>query len=135
MVTANSPDDGSVNLPLSGPVNQTISPWMFSLPLLAGSVGSYTVNVGTSSNPAVEKKVLNQASYGKQLGRIEDLLLLILKHVDLQGLSDEEAAAFAMLKLMHQQQQKRDGAHVLQDFQSMLAGITDVKTSHGRSSP
>jgi hypothetical protein len=55
-----------VNLPLSGPVTQTF-PW----------TNYITINVGTSSNPAIEKDALSDvASYGKQLGRIGDALIV-----------------------------------------------------------
>jgi hypothetical protein len=39
------------------------------------------IELGQSSNPAVEEEVLTGiASYGKQLGRIEDALLVLLAH-------------------------------------------------------
>ena len=47
------------NLPLSGAVTQTF-PW----------TNYFTINLGQSSNPEIEKEALSIASYGKQLGRI-----------------------------------------------------------------
>jgi hypothetical protein len=91
----------SVNLPLSGPVTQSINPWTFYMPMVAGSVGSYTVNVGTSSDPSVELAALDVASYGKQLGRIEDALVVLLRHFRPEKpLSTEEQHAIDALKSM-----------------------------------
>ena len=50
--------DEDVQLPLSGNVNQTFFP--------------LTINLGRSASQAIEKDALTVASYGRQLGRIED---------------------------------------------------------------
>jgi hypothetical protein len=77
-------------LPLSGPVTQTF-PW----------TNYVTINLGESSNPAVEKDALSVASYGKQLGRIGDALIVLLKHVEFVGtLSSIERDAIRDLKSM-----------------------------------
>jgi hypothetical protein len=78
------------NLPLSGPVTQTF-PW----------TNYITINLGESSNPAIEKDALSVASYGKQLGRLGDALIVLLKHVEFVGtLSADERAAIRDLKSM-----------------------------------
>ncbi|MHA7685935.1 hypothetical protein [Cupriavidus sp. PET2-C1] len=99
---------------------------MAYFPMFGSQVGSYTVNVGASSNPDIEKAVLDVASYGKQIGRISDAFLLLLKHVDLNDLPPEEAAALEILRQMPKE------AHALRDFQHMLAGIAEVKARHAR---
>jgi len=76
------------NLPLSGAVTQTF-PWSI-----------FTINIGESSNPAIEKDALSVASYGKQLGRIGDALIVLLNHIDLGKLSPDEEAAIRDLKAM-----------------------------------
>ena len=78
-----------LNLPLSGAVTQTF-PW----------ANYFTINVGQSSNPEIEKAALSVASYGKQLGRIGDALIVLLRHVDLGKLSPEEETAICDLKSM-----------------------------------
>jgi hypothetical protein len=88
----------SFNLPLSGNVTQSIFP--------------ITINMGESSDPAVEKDALGIASYGKQLGRVEDVLLILLKHVDLAKLSAHEV-------------------HAVQDFKAMMHEIANVKEKYG----
>jgi hypothetical protein len=92
-----------VNLPLSGPVIQTF-PW-----------ANYpTINVGTSSNPAIEKDALSDvASYGKQLGRIGDALIVLLRH------------------LPHDAKLRDDEKTAIDDLKSMLHELANVKERHG----
>jgi hypothetical protein len=89
------------NLPLSGPVTQTF-PW----------TNYFAINLGESSNPDIEKEALSVASYGKQLGRISEVLVVILKHLDVGNLSHNERAA-------------------IRDFNSMINEIANKKESHG----
>jgi hypothetical protein len=73
-----------LRFPLSGDVTQT-----------------FNINLGTSSDTAIEKQVIaDQASYGKQLGRIGDALVVLLKHVKLANLSADEEKAIIDLKCM-----------------------------------
>jgi hypothetical protein len=76
----------NVQLPLSGNVTQSIFP--------------LTINVGESSNPELEPDAISVASYGKQLGRIGDVLIVLLKHVKLGELSPDEEKAIVDLKCM-----------------------------------
>ena len=91
----------NVQYPLSGPVN--FAPWF----------GQITVNLGQSSNDAAEKALVDKvASYGKQLGRIGDALIVLMKHLDDTSLSIEEA-------------------HAIRDLKCMLHEIANVKEQHG----
>src|SRR5947208_15834719 len=66
-------------LPLSGNVTQSINPWNWFFNPVGSQVGLINIELGRSSNPAVEQEVLDEvASYGKQLGRIEDALMVLL---------------------------------------------------------
>jgi hypothetical protein len=80
--------DEDVQLPLSGAVAITQS--LFPI----------TVNVGRSGSQATEKDVISVASYGRQLGRIGDALMVLIKRVDLKDLTPEEANAIGDLKCM-----------------------------------
>jgi hypothetical protein len=67
--------------PLSGNVTQTINPWNWLFNPVGSQVGLVNIELGPSSNPPVEEEVLTSvASYGKQLGRIEDVLGVLLAH-------------------------------------------------------
>jgi hypothetical protein len=91
-----------VNLPLSGAVTQTIDPWTSWFSAFGSQVGLINVNLGTSADPEVEKAVISKvASYGKQLGRIEDALVVLLKHFRPDGtLSAAENRAVRALQRM-----------------------------------
>ena len=102
-------------LPLSGDVVQTISPWTAFMSPIGSQLGLINVTIGQSSEPAVEADVLSDvASYGKQLGRIEDALLVLLAHFHpATPLTKEETAA-------------------IDDLKEMLQRIADVKDKHKR---
>jgi hypothetical protein len=106
MSDVNPPPSGPVNLPLSGSVAQnfaqTFAPWM-----------NLTVNVGQSTNPMVEKDALLVASYGKQLGRIGDALVVLLRHFEHKHKLDEAEK------------------QAITDLESMLNEIANVKEKHG----
>jgi hypothetical protein len=102
-------------LPLSGDVVQSINP--FTAFMTGGQFGLVNINLGQSSEPAVEQDVLSDvASYGKQLGRIGDALIVLLNHFHpREPLSEKETAAIEALK-------------------EMLEKIATVKEGHSRPS-
>ena len=102
-------------LPLSGDVVQTISPWTAFMSPIGSQLGLINVTIGQSSDPAVEADVLSDvASYGKQLGRIEDALTVLLAHFrPATPLSEEESAA-------------------IDDLNEMLRQVASVKARHKR---
>ncbi len=100
-------------LPLSGDVVQSINP--FTAFMTGGQFGLVNINMGQSSEPAVEAEVLSDvASYGKQLGRIGDALIVLLSHFHPRAplTADESKAIDAVNK--------------------MLQNIADVKEKHSR---
>jgi hypothetical protein len=92
----------SFKLPLSGDVVQSINP--FTAFMTGGQFGLVNINMGQSSEPKVEEEVLSDvASYGKQLGRIGDALIVLLAHFHPhRPLTAEETAAIDALKEMLQ---------------------------------
>ncbi|MCO6180035.1 hypothetical protein [Ciceribacter sp. RN22] len=108
-----------LQLPLSGNVSQTINPWtwVFS-PGEGGQVGlfNFSIDLGPSTNPEVEKDILSDvASYGKQLGRIEDALRLVIETLEPlvadRKLGDQEAIIA---------------------FKALMYEVDNVKEHHGR---
>jgi hypothetical protein len=88
-----------VRLPLSGNVTQTINPWTWMFAPVGSQVGLINVDVGSSSDPEMEQAMLKDVgSYGRQLGRIGDALLVLLNHVRLDDLTPVEHAAIAALR-------------------------------------
>ena len=74
---------GNVKYPLSGDINQTINPWTWVFKTTGQQIGLFnlSVDLGHSTNPEVEKSVVSAVGYGKQLGRIEDVLDLLIKRL------------------------------------------------------
>jgi hypothetical protein len=93
-------------LPLSGDVTQLFNP-------AGNQFGLININLGKSSNPVVEGAVLSDvASYGKQLGRIGDVLKVLVEHFHPEGgLTKKEGETIERLK-------------------RMLADIDEVKDRH-----
>jgi hypothetical protein len=88
-----------VRLPLSGNVTQTINPWTWMFAPVGSQVGLINVDVGSSADPEMEQAMLKDVgSYGRQLGRIGDVLLVLLKHVRLEDLTPTEHAAISALR-------------------------------------
>jgi hypothetical protein len=76
-------------------LTQSINPWSWSW----GDFSLFTVNLGQSSDPVFEARVLEQVgSYGRQIGRIGEALAVLLDRVDLSGLSQTEQAAIDDLR-------------------------------------
>jgi hypothetical protein len=81
----------NVRFPLSGNVAQTINPWNWMFKSVGGQFGFINIDLGKSADPPLEAQILEEVgSYGRQLGRIGDVLGVLLKHVRLADLSDDE---------------------------------------------
>ena len=86
-------------LPLSGNVVQSINP--FTAFMTCGQFGLININLGQSSEPKVEEDVLfDVGSYGKQLGRIGDALIVLLARLDRSTLDPDESDAITALEKM-----------------------------------
>jgi len=72
--------------------------WQAINPIYGGQFGLININLGSTSHPDVERKILDEVgSYGRQLGRIGDALEVILNHVKLEGLTPAEKDALKIL--------------------------------------
>ena len=86
-------------LPLSGDVTQWISP--LTAFMTGDQFGLININMGPSSEPDVEEEVMSDvASYGKQLGRVEDALVVLLRYFQPDTLTKKEEDAINVLKTM-----------------------------------
>jgi hypothetical protein len=102
-------------LPLSGEVSQLFKLWTTFFSAIGSQFGLININLGKSANPTVEEEVLSDvASYGRQLGRVEDALAVLLAHLPPEpALTKREQAALA-------------------DFRQMFNDIADVKDRHAK---
>ena len=107
----------SVRLPLSGNVTQAINPWQWFLDLAGSRFSLISINLGRSPAPAVEHEVMEEVgSYGRQLGRIGDVLEVLLNHLDRTTLTEPETEAIAALE-------------------TQLKQIRRIKRRHARADP
>ncbi len=104
-------------LPLSGNVTQSINPWTWLFNPVGSQVGLVNIELGQSSDPAVEEEVLSDvASYGKQIGQITDALLVLIAHLPpAEKLTAQETKALEALK-------------------SLSESVATVKARHSRRS-
>jgi hypothetical protein len=95
-------------LPLSGNVTQSINPWTMLFNPVGSQVGLVNIELGQSSQPQVEEEILTDvASYGKQIGRIEDALAVLLDHFNpSRSLTAQEQQAIDDLRELVAQVQK-----------------------------
>src|SRR5580692_9586714 len=98
--TRKEPRMPTFKLPLSGDVVQSINP--FTAFMTGGQFGLVNINLGQSSEPKVEEEVLSDvATYGKQLGRIGDALVVLIEHFHpRKPLTADETKAIDALKTM-----------------------------------
>jgi hypothetical protein len=75
---------------------------------VGSQVGLINIELGQSTQPEVEEEVLTDvASYGKQIGRIEDALVVLLDHFNpRQPLTVQEQQAIDDLRELVAQVQK-----------------------------
>src|SRR4051812_26978140 len=80
--------------PFSGGVAQNILPWNWFANFTGNRFSWFTVNLGRSSAPEVEADILeNVGSYGRQLGRISDVLEVLVDRLPRESLNETECAA------------------------------------------
>ena len=86
----------SVRLPLSGDVNQLINPMSWTN---SGQLSFFSVDLGSSAEPEIEQAILaNVGSYGRQLGRLGDVVAILLKHADQTKFTEHERTCVADLE-------------------------------------
>lgn len=98
-------------LPLSGDVVQAINPWnWFSQ---GGQFGLVNINLGKSADPDLEQRILDDVgSYGRQIGRIGEVLEVLLDHVKLDRMNAKERT-------------------VVEDFRLQIAQVKRLKEQQG----
>jgi hypothetical protein len=86
-------------LPLSGDVNQAINPWQWFIKSVGGQFGLVNINLGRSSDPELEGQILDEVgSYGKQLGRVGDVLGILLKNAKAADYTEDEWRAISAFR-------------------------------------
>jgi hypothetical protein len=84
----------SGDAPLSGDVTQSILPWHWMSNWIGNKFSLFSVNLGRSAAPEVESEILDEVgSYGRQLGRISDVLEVLVARLPRESLSPQEVEA------------------------------------------
>lgn len=108
------PDATGGSAPFSGGVSQTINPWSWMAKVMGNQFSLFTVNLGRSSAPEVEADILeNVGSYGRQLGRLSDVVEVLARRLPRDELTDDERIA-------------------LDDFAAQMREIKRIKARRGR---
>jgi hypothetical protein len=95
---------GALAMPLSGNVDQVIDPWTLMLRMAGNQFGLININLGKSSDPDLEKEILQDVgTYGKQLGQIGDALQVLIDHAKLDKLTPSEKRAISALQFQLQE--------------------------------
>ncbi len=114
---ASQPSASGGTAPFGGGVAQTVNPWQWIASVMGNTFSFFTVNLGQSSAPEVEAEILQDVgSYGRQLGRISDVIEILVKRLpdeSLDELSDEELVCLA-------------------DFEAQMRAIKKIKHRHQR---
>ena len=120
-------------LPLSGDVVQSINPFTAWMSPIGSQFGLININLGQSSEPKIEEEVLSDVgTYGRQLGRIGDALVVLLAHFrPAEPLTTEETEAISELKeMLDRHREDQDEASPAGD----PAGLGFADDSHRRHS-
>src|SRR5436305_14921023 len=80
--------------PFSGGVAQNILPWNWFANFVGNKFSWFTVNLGRSSAPDVEAEILDEVgSYGRQLGRIGEVVEVLVNKLPRDNLTEHDRAA------------------------------------------
>jgi hypothetical protein len=89
----NSTPASPFQFPFSGDVTQAINPWTLWLRMMS-QIGFININMTESSDPGMERQIVeNVAGYGKQLGRIMEVLDALFAHTVTAEWSDVQKKA------------------------------------------
>jgi hypothetical protein len=84
---------GPFQFPFSGDVTQAINPWTWWLRLMS-QIGFININLTKSSDPEMERRITEHvAGYGKQLGRVIEVLDALLVNSPTAGWSADQKEA------------------------------------------
>lgn len=87
--------------PFSGPVTQAFDFMNSWFRAVGSQFGLVNITVGSSADPEVEKEILEEVgTYGRQLGRVGDVLRVLVERADLEDLP--EAQKKSVRAFLHQ---------------------------------
>lgn len=83
-----------INWPSSGPVTQAFDFMNSWFRAVGSQFGLVNITVGSTADPEAEKEILEEVgTYGRQLGRIGDVLRILVDRAEQSDLSPEQKKA------------------------------------------
>lgn len=122
-------------LPLSGDVSQWISAWGEAV----GQIGLFNINTVNSANPRLERDIGINYSYGRQLGRMLDVLTPMVatyantpegKQLDQKKLGEFEAMVADIQKLKDAKTPSQED--IVRDVSRLTDKLTDAERERFR---
>ncbi len=125
-----------LNTPFSAAVTQAVTPWELWVRSLSAQMGFLNIRDLNSGDPAQEREIVeNVAGYGRQLGRMTDVLVTLLDRVDLKHVTERERAEIAAFREMAAEieavkQRRRSPGRLLDTLEALLEEIRALKEEH-----
>ncbi|HKJ94223.1 MAG TPA: hypothetical protein VKA32_01185 [Gammaproteobacteria bacterium] len=102
----------------SGPPGLTLAPEWLSQPINPGwSFGGVYITNQNSGDPELERRILDVASYGRQIGRVMDTLAVVVAQLDPDGMTGERRALTP------------NGKEAFDDFWDVMKRIREAKSA------
>lgn len=126
---------GSVQLPLSGAVSQSINPWEFWIRSMSSQMGLVNIRNVNSTDPALEQAIVEQvAGYGRQLGKISELLIMLVDRLSAEDLTPGQQTSVEEFREMMAQIERikrkwRSPGDTLDAVEQMIAEIRGLRTT------
>ena len=124
------------NYPWSGDMAQAINPWELWIRSISSQMGFINIRNVNTGDAAIEQEVVETvASYGRQLGRINDAVATLINKSDLKNLTETDRAAIADFRDMVAdieavKQRHISPARLLAALDAVLEGINDLKSGN-----
>ncbi|MFP4003168.1 MAG: hypothetical protein ACLFV8_05270 [Alphaproteobacteria bacterium] len=124
------------NWPLPGAVTQAVNPWEVWMRTLSAQMGFLNIRNLSAGDPALEREIVEDvASYGRQLGRMTDVLIALLDHTDLKHVTERERAEIAAFREMAAEietvkARRRSPERLLDALDALLEEIRGLREQH-----
>lgn len=121
--------------PLSGDVTQALRWWTSLWSQWMGQFGFININLAKSSDPALERRIVeNVAGYGRQLGRMIEVLEALLVHADRTAWTAAQKKALEDFREMADAIAAEKGAWLAptkENVDRLLEGLRRLKDTDG----
>ena len=117
---------GKSRMPLSGDVSEWIRAWGEAI----SQIGLINVNIEGSADPKLEKRISSHYSYGRQLGRMLDVLIPLVEANEallVKKVGDKDLAQFKQMAADIQRLKRSSVADIVSEVRRWKAAPTFAK--------